>query len=304
MANIILRPIYNRPEMLYLSLEYEKAAREYYSLPGQFVTLFLVEAGTPQEVLNVVQKYPYESVYEFRPQRYGLTVNILDGMAKAFKMTDDYVVYIEDDILIHNTYFKYMDLLMNMPDIQGKYSILSPFTKEDVGSKVSEVYQGHHYAALAPLIPKEFYYKYIAPHSIMDYYKNEPGFIVAMDRHYKEKGYQEKGYKYDPDKPMHWQQAGLINRLTSVAMIEEDKWIINPYVNRQIHIGFVGINRPGGTIPGQDFDERIENLREIIKDADKMYELTAAKQYNDYKSFSSSLEEWDSTLKLSGKKNV
>lgn len=303
MANIILRPVFDRPEMLYLSIEYEMRARQYHSLPGQFKTLFLVEAGTPQEVLNIIQKYPGEAMYEFRPKRYGLTVNILEGMAQAFKMTDDYIVYIEDDILVHETYFKYMDILMNMPEIQGKYSILSPFNKEDSGN-INEVYQGHHYAALAPLIPKDFYAGYIKPHSILDYYRNEPGFIVAMDKHYKEKGYQEKGYKYDPEKPMHWQQAGLLNRLTSVAMIEEDKWIINPYINRQIHIGFVGINRPGGRIPGQNFDERVENLREIIKDADKMYELTAAKQYNDYKAFSPKLDDWDGALKLSGKKNV
>lgn len=302
MANIILRPVYNRPEMLYLSIEYEMRAREYHKL-DDFKTLFLVEAGTPQEVLDIIQKYPGECEYAFREKRYGLTFTILQGMKQAFKMTDDYIVYIEDDILVHETYFKYMDVLLNMPEIQGKYSILSPFTKDDIG-KVNEVYQGHHYAALAPLIPKEFHTDYILPHSTMEYYQNEPGFIKAMDKHFKEKGYQEKGYKYKPEKPMHWQQAGMLHRLSSVAMIEEDKWIISPYINREIHIGFVGINRPGGIIPGNNFDERLENLREIIKDADKMYEMTAAKQYNDYKAFSPKLDAWDGELKLSGKKNA
>lgn len=297
MANVILRPVYNRPEMLYLSFEYERIAREYYSLPGQFTTLFLVEAGTPQEVLNIIQKYPYDCTYEFRPQRYGLTVNILEGMKKAFSMTEDYVVYIEDDILIHRTYFKYMDVLLNMPEIQGKYSVLSPYSKVDDGH-INHVFKRHHYAALAPLIPKEFHTKYILPHSVMEYYKNEAGFIRAMDKHYTDRGYNKKGYKYNPERLQHVQQAGMINRLVDVAMIEEDKWVINPCVNRHQHIGFVGINRPGGVIPGTDFDERVANLREIIKTPEALYEATKAKCYNDYTAFCPGLDDWDGTLEL------
>jgi len=297
MANIILRPVYNRPEMLYLSFEYERAAREYYSLAGQFVTLFLVEAGTPQEVLNVIQQYPYESVYEFRPQRYGLTVNILEGMKQAFKMADDYVVYIEDDVLLHYSYFKYMDTLINMPEIQGKYSILSPFSKVE-GDNINHVFKRHHYSALAPLIPKEFHSKYILPHSTMDYYKNEPGFIQAMDKHFNEKGYREKGYKYSVDNLQHWQQAGLHNRCVDIAMIEEDKWIVNPDINRQQHIGYVGVNRPGGVIQGNGFEERVVSLRETIKTSEALYEATGSKQYNDYTAFRLELERWDGTLEL------
>jgi len=281
--------------MLYLSFEYEKAAREYYSLPGQFVTLFLVEAGTPQEVLNVVQQYPYESVYEFRPQRYGLTVNILEGMKQAFKMADDFVIYIEDDVLLHRTYFKFMDVLLNMHEIQGKYSILSPFSKVE-GDNVNHIFKRHHYAALAPFIPKEFHTNYILPHSTMEYYKNEPGFIKAMDEHFEK--HRDKGYKYRVDKLMHWQQAGMINRLVDIAMIQEDKWVINPDINRQQHIGFFGINRPGGMIPGNGFKQRVENLREIIKTPEALYEATGSKQYKDYTAFRPGLESWDGTLRL------
>jgi len=297
MANVILRPIFNRPEMLYLSMEYEKAARDFHSLPGNFVTLFLVEAGTPQEVLNVVQKYPYESVFEFRPQRYGLTVNILEGMKKAFTMADDYIVYIEDDVLLHKSYFKFMDVLLNMPEIQGRYSILSPFSKVDDG-QINHVFKRHHYSALAPLIPKDFYTKYILPHSIMDYYQNEAGFCHAMDKHYGDLGYRDKGYKYNPERLQHVQQAGMINRLVDVAMIEDGQHMINPCINRQQHIGFVGINRPGGVIPGENFDERVENLREMIKTPEALYDATQAKCYNDYTAFRPELESWDGTLEL------
>ena len=295
MNNIILRPVFNRPEMLYLSFEYEMRAREYHSLPGNFITLFLIEAGTPQEVLNVLQKYPYESVYEFRPQRYGLTVNILEGMKRAFSMADDFIVYIEDDVLLHQSYFKFMDILLNKPEIQGKYSILSPFSKVDEGN-VSHVVKLHHYAALAPLIPKEFHSKYILPHSVKEYYQNEPSFTNAMDKHYAE--HHGKGYKYSADEHKHWQQAGMINRLVDIASINEDKWVINPRINRQQHIGYVGVNRPGGVIRGNGFEERVASLRETIKTPEALYEATGSKQYNDYTAFRPELKEWDGTLEL------
>jgi hypothetical protein len=218
-------------------------------------------------------------------------------MKKAFSMTEDYVVYIEDDILLHRSYFKFIDKMLHMPELEGKYSILSPFSKVDDGN-INHIFKRHHYAALAPFIPKEFHTKYILPHSVMEYYQNEPGFINAMDKHYNDRGYRDEGYKYKAEELKHWQQAGMINRLVDIAMIEEGKYVINPIINRQQHIGFVGINRPGGIIPGNGFDERVTNLREIIKTPEALYDATKAKMYNDYTAFKPELDKWDGTLEL------
>ena len=176
-------------------------------------------------------------------------------------------------------------------------SIFSPYNGDDIG-EVNEIYKGHHYAALAPLINKDFFKNYIEP-CINDYfYRNfttRSNFVVALNKKYKK--YWGKEYKYTNE--AHNQQAGLINRLVDVALIEEDRHVITPYVNRQQHIGYgFSLNRPGGALPGIFFDERLRNLREIIKSAEKMYSMTAAKQYNDYKIFSNKLKEWDGTLRL------
>jgi hypothetical protein len=53
-----------------------------------------------------------------------------------------------------------------------------------------------------------------------------------------------------------------------------------------------------GKIPGDTYEERLANLREIIKSGAEMYKHTAAKRYNDYKSFSPKLDEWDGTLEI------
>jgi len=299
MSNIILRPVYNRPEMLFLSIEYEIKAREYfksskkYFTDDDYTTIFIVEHGSHPAVMDFVKRYPYSSAYVERPEKYGLTVNILEGFKAAFERADNHVVYIEDDILIHKTYFEYMDKLLSHPDV-GKYSVISPYNKNNDGN-VNKVYKGHHYAALAPLIGKDFYETYIRPNSVMEYYKNPPKYVIDLNEKYREY-WGKGGYKYKD--ATHYMQAGLLNRLVDIAMIEEESYVIMPEVNRQIHIGYYGANRPGGTIPGKNFAERLTNLREIIKSGDEMYKHSATKQYNDYLAFSSKLDTWNGTLEI------
>jgi hypothetical protein len=293
--NVIMRVAYNRPEMLQLSIEYEIAAREHHTLPGKFHTLFVIEHGAPQKIFDLINKYPFEHSVITRDQKFELTKNILEGMKEAFKLTNDYIIYIEDDILVHKSYFKYMDILLNMKDL-GPYTVLSAYNKND-GEDVSEVYRGHHYCAWAALITKKFFMDYIIHcinPSYYESYASRDRFVKVLDN--KCKKYWEKGYKYRGD-GKHHAQAGVINRFVDLAMIQNGAYVIIPYVNRQQHIGYCqSYNRPGGILPGNDFEERLENLKETILNADKMYELSGTKIYNDYKIFSPKLDEWDGTI--------
>jgi hypothetical protein len=289
----IMRPVYNRPEMLYLSLEAEIKARNYYKFPDDFVTIFIIEHGADPMTMQLVSDYPFRNYCVLRPRKFGLSMNILEGMKDAFSFANDYIIYIEDDILLHKTYFQYLDTLLHM-DL-GKVSVLSAYNFDDAGP-VNKVRRHNHYAALAPLITKDFYMKYVLPCSCDDFYNNPARFAVAMNDKYKEH-WETRRYRYRDS--THHAQAGIINRLTDVAEIEEDMWAIMPNVNRQQHIGFWGANRQKNKdIPGTDFKERVENLRNIIKDPEVMLDMAGAKQYNDYKTFSSKLKGWDGTLRL------
>jgi len=287
--NILMRPVYNRPEMLQLSLEYEIKARESYNFPSDLTTLFVIEHGTPKKTLELLKEYPFKANYIHRQKKFGLTVNILEGFKTAFGLTSDYVIYIEDDVLVHETYFQYLDIIMNMAD---DFSIISPYNFND-GGDVSEVYKGHHYAALAPLISKKFHTDYVLPCSNKVYYSKPAQYVINLGMKYKE--HWGKLYKYKGTYT-HWEQAGLHNRLVDMAAIEDDLWVYMPRVNRQQHIGYFGKNRPGGIIPGKTYEDRVENLRKIITSAEEMYRLTATKCYNDYKTFSPKLNDWDGTL--------
>jgi len=291
--NIILRPVFNRPEMLELSIEYEQKAREYVGGLHNVITLFIIEHGAPEKVLELIDEYPYEKEIIKRERKLGLTVNILEGMKAAFDIADDFIIHLEDDILLHETYFKYIKAALSVDGIQP-FSVLSPYNCDDKGD-VHLIRKAHHYAALAPMITKKFFEDYVRPCAVEAYYKNKPGFIVALNAQFKDH-WESRRYKYRDH--THWEQAGLINRLVDAAMINEEMYVIMPAVNRQQHIGYFGKNRRGGKIPGKNYEERLENLREIIKDPDKMYALSATKQYNDYKTFSSKLNNWDGTLRL------
>lgn len=296
MSNVILRPVFNRPEMLYLSFEYEKAAREYYEVDDEaFTTIFLIEYGTTKEVMRLVKTYPYKKKLITRDKKYGLTINILEGMKEAFGYAEDYLIHLEDDVLLHETYFEYMDKLLNHKDV-GDFSVLSPYNKNDNGD-VNEVRKAHHYSALAPLISKDFHIDFIKPCSTTDYYSDKPGFAIRLNNAYR--NHWGKGYKYTDT--THYQQAGIINRLVDIAMIETGAYVYQPRVNRQQHIGFYGYNRNlGKKISGDSFEFRVENLRNIIKDPKKMYSMTGSPEYNDYATFSPKLNDWDGILVIKG----
>jgi len=290
-VNVIMRVAYNRPEMLRLSLDYEIKAREFHMLPGKFHTFFVVEYGAPQKIFDIIETYPFAYSVRIRPKKFGLSKNILEGMKEAFDVAKDYIIYIEDDILVHKTYFKYMDVLSNMSEL-GKYTVLSAYNKTD-DNNVNTVYKGNHYCAWASLITKKFFVDYIDRCVCPLYYENyatRSRFVLRLNAEFKE--YWGKKYKYKND--MHNEQAGLINRLIDVASILEDSYVILPTTNRQMHIGLVGKNRPG-VLPGNSYEERLNNMMDIIKN-NRFYEITQSKQYNDYKIFSPKLDEWDGTL--------
>ncbi len=303
--NVIMRVAWNRPEMLQVSIEHEVKAREYYTIDGDFITIFVVDYNPPEKTLEIISKYPFPKKVLIREKPLGLTPNILRGMKIAFKFTDDYIIYLEDDICVHETYFEFLDKIMNMDNICD-YSIISAYNKNDDGN-VNEIYKGHHYCACGPLITRKFFEEYIVKHAHADYYgtfkeehKNfgvRANYINTLNETYKDHSKAKEYYKY-MGSGAHNEQAGLINRLVDIALMEKDWWVIMPRVNRQQHIGYYGKNRPGGVIPGRSYEERLENLKEIIKSSDKMYELSSTKQYNDYLTFSPKLDGWDGTLRL------
>ncbi len=296
MQNVIMRVVYNRPEMLKLTIDAELKARSvdpnYFS--DDYKTLFVVEHGATDKVKELVKEYPFDKEIIFRQEKFGLSKNILEGFKVAFGRSSDYVIYLEDDMLIHESYFKYMNALLSIVDSKD-FSVLSAYSFNDNGDP-EIINKGHHYAAWAPLINKEFFVKYILPCSTDVFYKNPVLFVQFLNERYK-KHWESRRYKYR--NITHHQQAGLINRLVDAAMIDKGMHVFMPQVARVQHIGFYGDNRAKKKeIPGKTFEERVNSLKEIISDDKKMYDYTGSKQYNDYRILSPKLDTWSGKLTI------
>ena len=295
---VILRPVFNRPEMLQLSLEYEIAARNYYDFPHNLTTIFLIEYGSPKKTIDLVKDYPFEKRIITRTEKFAtskhiaLTKNVLEGMKAAFDIVDEHIIYLEDDILIHKTYFKFMETFLNLIKTEvGKFSYLSPGCNPSPDTcKVSRC---KGYSSLAPIISKEFFVKYIKPCAIPAYYDDRWKFVLNLSKKYQYNKAWQHGVTHK------WsEQAGLIARLVNIAEFEENMYAFGNSAARQRHIGFYGKNRKGKLI-GENFEDRLKKLRDLIKSSKKLYEASGSKGYNDYYMFASSrLDSWDGTLVL------
>ncbi|HED30533.1 MAG TPA: hypothetical protein ENN50_02335 [Prosthecochloris aestuarii] len=325
--NIIIRPVFNRPEMLKVSIDHEILARKRLKEVGyqdNYITFFLIEYGTSQRCIKVIGDYPFKSRRIYREKnpypitkhkkwrtetimQNGLTRNIMEGMKAGFSQADDHILILEDDIMVHSSYFHFLSVLLDTADLselsvictqhRGMYAnaVNNISSEENPSADPSEVRWGHDYNPWGPLISKTFFNDYIRQFASEDYYRDRPTVIMELDRTYAH--LQAKGYKYAEG--MHNEQAGLINRLVDLAMIEKQRYALSPSVDRTVHTGFYGANRGKGRIPGLTFQNRCKHLARAIE-GNRLKELNTSRKYTDYPSFSPVLDNWDETVRITG----
>jgi hypothetical protein len=289
----MLFAVWNRPEMFKIVTESLEEAYDYHPFPDlKFV--FAVEAPTDPKVLELIKEFPFEvDTVLVRKQHAGLSRNILEGMKVAMEKSDDFVFFQADDIVVHKTFFKFYDVLLN--SYKGKISTYSLAVYRE-GGDINKVNLGNAYDAAGACLMKEFWAKHVESHSNETFYNNRASYVNALDNAYKD--YYKNPYKFKAGQGKYNQQAGLINRLVDVALLQDGYHTGIADVSRVRNIGFYGRNRPGSGIPGNSFEERLEFLREIVHDRDKIYALTATKQYSDYVNFDTRLDMWGGTVEV------
>jgi hypothetical protein len=285
-------PVWNRPEMFKLCQESVIQARDYYEIEGLH-TIFVVEYGAPDTIFNIIKEYPFEYEVVVRDRKFGLTKNLLEGFKYAIDKSDDWVMFQADDVVVHKTYYKYMNTVFNM-DVGPVSTYYGGGTNYE--GNVHTVFKIINYDAMGSVITKEFFEKYIRQHTKDDYYSNRSHYLTkVLDNVYK---HDVKNYKFHRNIGRYNEQAGLINRLVDLARINDGMWIISPEVDRTRDIGFYGKNRHGN-LPGKTYAERLENLRTIIEDPEVMKKHTPH-YHRYYKLFNSNLDNWNGELNFTG----
>ena len=297
--NYIIRAVFNRPEMFYLSIKAEEAARRY-NCDFDLKTLFCIEHGAPPVIREIIEKtYPFEYDIVERPFRHFGWGNILEGFNSVSELTDSFMLNLEDDCVVHRTYFQYLAKALEFVD--NKCSAVNASNRSDPKrdrDAVNIINKTNRFEATCCLMFKDFYNRYVKPYATYDYYRDRASIISQVN---KRNGENPKS-KYRPSRgnlTTHIGWDGLVNRLVDTAYIEEDMYCISPEVDRRIHIGFYGQNRPGRFPSNEtDFGTRVDQLLNIINDPQLM--ATFDGRYSDYELFSENLESWDGTLELVG----
>jgi hypothetical protein len=291
----ILRAVYNRPEMLYLSMEYEIKSRKRLNTDN-YSTLFALEFNADPKCVELINDYyPFEKTIVMRPFRHFGWGNILEGFKQVFFEGADYVLNIEDDCLLHETYFTYMATALSLLK-DSNFSVINASRRLVPNTNINAIQATNLFEAPACLMDNYFFTKYVRPYATYDYYANREAIIHLINK----RNGNDKRSKYRPERKNLFQHIGwdgLVNRLIDTAFIEEGLRSYSPACDRQIHIGFYGQNRIGKLPFKQElFMDRVEALREVALNATKMMRLDP--HYKDYVDFALQLDNWSGELTL------
>lgn len=244
--NYVLMPGRNRPEFFYLTMEslVKNPELKDYSI------LFALEGDVDQRYFDVIQTFSDGLTVETVrwPERYGLTKGILEGLKIASSKSDEYVILLEDDVVVSRDFLRFLDYCYRhfySPD--GDIAAIGTTTNRSIG-RVNRVYKEQWYLPWGVLIPKHFFNKFLLEHCNDSYYQNSKEY--ADNYYFKESEGEEV------------EQAGLVLRI----MIKNGFYQILPEVPRSLEIGFYGKHRycKVDRYNEKSLEERIDYTREFV----------------------------------------
>lgn len=269
--NYILMPGRNRAEFFDIALSSLMGCPEI----ENYRILFEFECDVQQEYYDIIKRYvkcPSQIEIKRWDTHYGLTRGHLEGMKIAFNNTDEYVIIVEDDVMVSRDFLRYHDYCYrnfykergDIGTITGQISHAS-VSKEPEERDPKLVHKRLWYHPYGVLIPKDFFYKYVLEHCTEKYYKNP----LYVDTVYPE--WSERGKWFE--------QAGLLNRIVhknNLHTIEAD-------VPRCQDIGWFGKNRTNryAEYKTLNLDEKIRLNRKIWGDIDliKKFAYSGSQHY-------------------------
>jgi hypothetical protein len=221
--NYILLPGRNRPEFFYLVMESLVKNPEV----KDYGLLFTLASDVDQNYFDIIKTFADGLKMEIvkEPKRYGLTKGILEGLKMAFRRADEYVIVLEDDVLVSRDFLRFLDYCYRK--FCGEASDIASVgtTTNRVIGKADSVYKEQWYLPWGTLIPRYFFDNFLLEHCTEVYYQNSKRYA---DRYYP---LESMGVAVE--------QAGLIRRI----MLKNNFYQILPEVPRSLEIGFYGKHR-------------------------------------------------------------
>jgi hypothetical protein len=237
MQDIVIIPTFDRPEMLWLCMDYLSACPDSRELQFRLYVDFHVGQITPRdEIEQVLEKFPHfmiEVTYR-EPHRYqGNSFNVLMAYKEVFNQTQArYVFMVEDDVLIHGL-FSWHRLMHSGRDIGCSIAVQNP---------------GHGaYASLGVCFKRETL-QMVVRHCHAAYFENM-------------RAYCRENF---PQSKFDCEQDGLFARM---LRNERVVWAPTPYAQ---HVGWYGYHRKKSIRPHGSLEERYAQVKHALSSANTL----------------------------------
>jgi hypothetical protein len=262
--NLVVLPIFDRPEFLSICLDYIQQADD----AENWEYLFAQDRGGAQQNLDLIHKFQFKNyVITPEPQRYKLgkqSFNVLNALMAATSMNPDLIGYIEDDVFVGKDWFTFTKAIHEKEPgifetiLSNNVNSVDPLSTDINGYYVksnTNVHQGigncFKGAILKSLIEPDFCH---------DYFSNPTLYV----RQY----YPESLLSYSFS-----EQDGLIRRIIEKNRLK----IAFSHVPRCFHAGFYGYNRnPRINYRRLTFQQKIELIRDYSFNPEKLSGIVQA----------------------------
>lgn len=243
--NYILIPGRNRPEFFYLTLESLVKNPEI----KDYRLLFALENDVDEHYFEIIRSFTngLEPEIVKWSKMYGLTKGILEGFKAAFSKADEYVILLEDDVVVSKDFLKFLDYCYrHFYSPGGDIATIGSFYRS-LG-RVDYVYKERCYLPWGLLLPKDLFDQFLLEHCNESYYQNS-------------KQYADRYFLRDSPRS-EVEQAELALRI----VIKNSLYQILPEVPRSLEIGFYGKHKHYKV---EDYDqkslqEKIAYTRELL----------------------------------------
>lgn len=253
--DIVLVPVYDRPEFLWLCLE----AISHNPEAGDLDIWVLVDQHTNQrnipdhlEIDRVLSAFCFlrlQKIVQMPHNAPGNSLNVLEGYKRAYEAGAAHVFLVEDDVLITEDFFRWHyavqvagDWIASIGFRNLRNSAVGKSTEP--GEFFSSAWD---YASIGVCFRREKLAAVI-PHACAAYYSDSGGYILRT-------------FPSNRFGDCFTEQDGLIMRV----MGETNGVTAWPYVPRAYHLGWYGYHRSGAHYAGR-LEERVQRLRYAISD--------------------------------------
>ena len=240
MNEVVLIPTFDRPELLFLTLERIRQVE-----PSINIHVFADRCQYGEESLLIGQ---FGAVLHATKahKTFGNTENVMEAFKWAYKQDYDRIYLIEDDVLCHFNFFTYHREAMETFNVSCGWKFMPDWPD---AKDYHPIQQLPFYFSIGVCLSRAFLY-HVTQHATLPYYLGQK---LYVENHFK-KSKRAKG---------NYEQDGLITRIMELNHLQA-AWPSAPVCT---HIGewFHGYNRTWNKKLVGTLEQRIEKARAIVE---------------------------------------